>query len=63
MKTKALPKWLAIWGIVSAPLIMIGVPLTTFGVSVPAAVLAPYVPFEFFTAVYLLIRYRKKSTD
>lgn len=63
MKTKALPKWLAIWGIVSAPLIMIGVPLTTFGVSVPAAVLAPYVPFEFFTAVYLLIRYRKNSTD
>jgi hypothetical protein len=63
MKTKALPKWLAIWGIASAPLIMIGVPLSTFGVSVPAAVLAPYVPFEFFTAVYLLIRYRKKSTD
>jgi len=49
MKAKVLPKWLAIWGIVTAPLIMVGVPLATFGVSVPAAVLAPYVPFEFFT--------------
>jgi hypothetical protein len=39
---------------------MVGVPLATFGVSVPAAVLAPYVPFEFFTGAFLLIRYRKK---
>lgn len=60
MKAKVLPKWLAIWGIVTAPLIMVGVPLATFGVSVPAAVLAPYVPFEFFTGAFLLIRYRKK---
>ncbi|HWQ96944.1 MAG TPA: DUF4386 domain-containing protein [Clostridia bacterium] len=60
MKAKTLPKWLAIWGIVTAPLIMVGVPLATFGVSVPAAVLAPYVPFEFFTGAFLLIRYRKK---
>jgi hypothetical protein len=60
MKAKVLPKWLAIWGIATAPLIMVGVPLATFGVSVPAAVLAPYVPFEFFTGAFLLIRYRKK---
>lgn len=60
VKGRTLPKWLAIWGIVTAPLIMIGVPLATFGVSVPAAVLAPYVPFEFFTGAFLLLRRQKK---
>ena len=61
MKAEILPKWLAIWGLVTAQLIMIGVPLSTLGVAVPAAVLAPYVPFEFFTGAYLLIRYRKSK--
>ena len=62
MKEGVIPKWLAIWGLVTAPLIMIGVPLTTFGVAVPTFVLAPYMPFEFFTGAYLLIRYRNKQT-
>jgi hypothetical protein len=60
MKEGTIPKWLAIWGLATAPLIMIGVPLTTFGVAVPTFVLAPYVPFEFFTGAYLLIRFRNK---
>ncbi|HWP22095.1 MAG TPA: DUF4386 domain-containing protein [Candidatus Cryosericum sp.] len=63
MKEGTIPKWLAIWGLVTAPLIMFGVPLSTFGVAVPAFVLAPYVPFEFFTGAYLLIRYRGKSAQ
>ena len=58
MKEGILPKWLALWGLITAPLIMVGVPLATFGVTVPGFVLAPYVPFEFFTGAYLLIRYR-----
>jgi hypothetical protein len=58
MKEGTIPKWLALWGLITAPLIMIGVPLTTFGVAVPTFVLAPYMPFEFFTGAYLLIRYR-----
>ena len=60
MKDGTLPKWLAIWGLVTAPLIMIGVPLTTFGVAVPTYFLIPYMPFEFFTGAYLLIRYRNR---
>lgn len=61
MKAGTIPKWLAIWGLVTAPLIMVGIPLTTFGIAVPNFVFAPYVPFEFFTGIYILIRYRKKS--
>lgn len=33
-----------------------------FGVKVPILLLAPYVPFEFFTGIYILIKYRKKIT-
>jgi hypothetical protein len=61
MEAKIIPKWLAIWGLVTAPFILVGVPLTAFGVEVSIILLAPYMPFEFFTGIYILIKYRKKS--
>jgi hypothetical protein len=61
MEAKIIPKWLALWGLVTAPFILVGVPLSAFGVKVPIILLAPYVPFEFFTGIYILIKYRKKS--
>ena len=60
MKNGTIPKWLAIWGLITAPLILVGIPLTTFGVAVPLALFVPYIPFEFFTGIYLLIKYRKR---
>jgi len=60
MKEEIIPKWLALYGLITAPLIMIGIPLTTFGVVVPIAVFAPYIPFEFFTGIYILVKYWKK---
>jgi len=59
MKAGTIPKWLALWGLVTAPLILIGIPLSTFGVEVPFALFFPYVPFEFFTGFFILIKYRK----
>lgn len=60
MEAKIIPKWLALWGLVTAPFILVGIPLMAFGVKVPIILLAPYVPFEFFTGIYILIKYRKK---
>lgn len=60
MKAKTIPKWLSLWGLVTVPFILIGVPLMAFGVTVPFALFIPYVPFEFFTGIYILIRYWKK---
>jgi hypothetical protein len=60
MKAKTIPKWLALWGLVTVPFVLVGVPLMAFGVTVPFALFIPYVPFEFFTGIYILIRYRKK---
>ena len=60
MKAQIIPRWLALWGLVTAPFILVGIPLMAFGVKVPILLLAPYVPFEFFTGIYIMIKYRKK---
>ena len=62
LKAEILPKWLALWGIVTAPLILIGVTLMAFGIDVPSIVLVPYVPFEFFTGIFVLIKYRSRKS-
>ncbi len=63
MKAKVLPKWLALWGLISVPLILICVPLLAFGIETPFALLVPYVPFEFFSGIYILIKYRSKKAS
>ena len=63
MKAKVLPKWLALWGLITVPLILVCVTLQTFGVAIPFALFVPYVPFEFFTGVYILIKYRNKKNE
>jgi len=60
MKAKIIPKWLAIWGLVTVPFVLVGVPLGVFGVSVPFALFVPYVPWEFFTGVYILAKGLRK---
>ena len=61
MKAEILPKWLALWGLVTVPLILVLVPLQVFGIEAPFALLIPYVPFEFFIGIYILIKYRNKK--
>ena len=58
MKSEIIPKWLAIWGLVTVPFVLAGIPLTVFGIAVPFAVFVPYVPWEFFTGAYIIIRHR-----
>jgi len=63
MKAEVLPKWLALWGLITVPLILVCVPLATFGIETSFALLIPYVPFEFFTGIYILIKYRNKKVE
>lgn len=37
MKAKTIPKWLALWGLVTVPFVLVGAPLMAFGVTVPFA--------------------------
>jgi hypothetical protein len=60
LKAEVLPKWLALWGILTVPFILISVPLMSFGINAPFFLLVPYVPFEFFTGIYVLAVNRQK---
>ena len=58
-KAQAVPKWLGWYGIVTVPLILIATPLMAFGVNVPFWIMVPYVPFEFFTGVFVIVKAAK----
>lgn len=56
VKSKALPTWLTIYGLVTTLPVMIGSTLSAFGFDVPFVIYAPYIPFEFFVGFFVLIR-------
>ena len=55
-KTKALPSWLSLWGLIAVIPVLFGTLLNTYGVEVPFILMLPYVPFEFFAGGYILIK-------
>ncbi len=64
VKSKALPTWISIWGLVSMFLVLFGIPMITYGVNIPFAVVFPYVPFEFVIGGYVLIKgLREKALE
>ncbi len=63
MKAKIIPKWLALWGLVTAPFIMGYFTLGTMGVALPFAICIPYVPYEFFTGAFIMIKYQKLDSS
>lgn len=62
-KSDVLPKWLSLWGLVTVPIILVGVTLMMYGVPVPFVILLPYVPFEFVTGIYIMVRGLKVRTE
>jgi hypothetical protein len=54
-KSKALPSWIPIWGFLSVILTVI-VPLNAYGVGIPFWIVFPYVPFELFIGIYILVK-------
>ena len=63
MKAKIIPKWLALWGLGTAPFIMVYFTLGTMGVALPFAICIPYVPYEFFTGAFIMIKYQKLDSS
>lgn len=55
-RTKTLPAWLMLWGLITVLPITIGLPLMAFGVPVPFILMVPYVPFEFAAGIFLLFK-------
>jgi len=52
----ALPKWLPLWGLIAIIPVWISSILKLLGIELPIYVTLPYAPFEFFAAIYILIR-------
>lgn len=57
MKAEILPKWLSLWGIITVSFVLVAVPLMALGVPIPFILLIPYIPFEFFTGIFIWIKY------
>ena len=49
-----IPKWLAMWGLITVPFILVGWSLEAFGATVPFALYIPYVPWEWVAGIYIL---------
>jgi hypothetical protein len=56
VKSKTVPLWLALWGLITVIPVLAGALLKIFGIETPFFVMLPYAPFEFFTGLFILVR-------
>ncbi len=54
-KSRAVPRWLAIWGLAAMIPVTVGTTCTVLGIEIPFILFAPYIPFEFFLGIWILI--------
>jgi hypothetical protein len=55
-RSKAIPSWLSLWGLIAVIPVFFVTILGIFGIEIPFFVMLPYVPFEFFAGGYILIK-------
>ena len=55
-KSKAVPRSLSLWGLISILPFLIGVPMSILGYEFPFFFYLPYVPFEFVIGVWILFK-------
>jgi hypothetical protein len=55
-KSRAVPRILSLWGLITVPLVLIGTLSTVFGYEVPFYVYLLYVPFEFVIGIWVLAK-------
>jgi len=60
-KSRAVPRGLSLWGLISILPFLIGVPMNILGYEFPFFLYLPYVPFEFVTGVWILIKGLKEG--
>jgi hypothetical protein len=55
LKSRYIPRFLPIWGLVAAPLALIGTLVVLFGYDVPIFVFIPNLPFELTMGVWMIV--------
>jgi hypothetical protein len=56
MKARVIPKWLAVWGLITVPFVLVGSLLEALGVPVPFMIYIPYTPWEWVAGIYISIK-------
>jgi hypothetical protein len=51
-----LPRILSVWGLIAAPLALVGIVISLLGYTVPIVVFLPNLPFELTAGVWLLVK-------
>lgn len=55
-RSRIVPRWLSLWGLVTVALLMAWTLLAVFDYEVPFVLYIPYVPFELVIGIWLLVR-------
>lgn len=55
-KSRVVPRWLSLWGLITLLPLPVATLLDIFGYQLPEIVVLPYVPFEFVIGVWILVR-------
>ncbi|MDR1072818.1 MAG: DUF4386 domain-containing protein [Treponema sp.] len=56
MKARVIPKWLAVWGLITVPFVLVGSLLEALGVPVPFMLYIPYTPWEWVAGIYIFVK-------
>ncbi|HKJ28272.1 MAG TPA: DUF4386 domain-containing protein [Anaerolineales bacterium] len=56
VNSQLVPRWLSLWGLISLLPLAVGSVSSIFGLELPFVLFVPYVPFELFIGVWLLVR-------
>jgi len=56
VQSRLVPRWLALWGLITTVPMLVGTVAQIFGYSIPFVLYVPYVPFELFIGVWILIK-------
>ncbi len=54
-KARLVPRWLAVWGLAAMIPVTVGTLCTVLGINISFILFVPYIPFEFFIGVWILI--------
>jgi len=62
-KSGFLPRILSLWGLIAAPLALIGILFALFGYDVPIVVFLPNLPFELTMGIWLMVKGIRNSSE